>query len=121
MMESFRKKYIKMNWNLKIDNRDNAASIYDGETMIGIINFEADLPNFLKFLSLLPRNRIKVINPQMLKEKGVPLELTAYGKLSITNTIKKLIDFCTPTEIAQATGIPEKTVNEYFSRLRSKK
>jgi hypothetical protein len=77
-----------------------------------------NLKDFLKFLAILPANRIKILNANVLINKGVPYELTTYGKISKTNTIRKLSRDYSPKQISQITGMSEKIVGEIHSRLK---
>lgn len=108
-----------MNWSIVItDGLRNEAILYENDTILGTVAFY-NLKDFLKFLAILPANRIKIENSYVLVNKGVPYELTTYGKISKTNTIRKLsAEGYVPKQISQMTGMGEKIVGEIHSRLK---
>jgi hypothetical protein len=108
-----------MNWHLMItDGLYNEALFYEEDKCLGSIRFN-NLKDFLKFLSILPNNRIKINNPCVLVKKGVPIEISIHGKISKTNTIRKLsAEGHSPKMISELTGMSEKLVWEIHSRLK---
>jgi hypothetical protein len=111
-----------MQWNLKIIEIDGVslAHFYEEEEKIGEVSFDRT-EDFLKFLSILPRNRIKVLDTKVLIERGVPICLTQYGSISITATIRALMDNYSSKEICEMTGFTEKIVNEIYCKLKKGK
>jgi hypothetical protein len=111
-----------MNWHLIISDKTNGAMIFESDGTafreLGFVEFTY-LGDFLKFLSILPQNRVKIDNPETLINKGVPFELTKEGKISKTSTIRKLNNY-TSREISALTGMNEKVVSEIYSRMKRK-
>lgn len=109
-----------MKWTFKINNSvdRNLGRFYNGNNILGMIEF-FELRDFLQFLAILPRNKIKIEGWQILKLRGVPLELTEYGALSITNTVRELNKVgYTPVQISNLTGIDEQRISQYVSRMK---
>jgi hypothetical protein len=108
-----------MDWHLVItDGLHNEALFYENDVCLGSVNFNS-LKDFLKFLSILPTNRIKIKNQYVLVNKGVPFELNNHGTISKTNTIRKLsAEGHSPKTISELTGMSEKIVWEIHSRMK---
>jgi len=108
-----------MNWHLVIrDGLHNEALFYENGTCLGSVTFNS-LKDFLKFLSILPANRIKIKNSYVLVNKGVPYVLNPQGTISKTNTIRKLTtEGYSPKSISELTGMSEKIVSEIHSRMK---
>jgi hypothetical protein len=116
-----------MKWEMLILDsldRNEAVLMDENRNIVSVIKFDSDsigFVNMLKFLSLLPRNRISITNSWVLREKGAPIELTRYGKISMTSTVRKLMGKgYSPKEIAESTGFNQTSVDELYSRIHKK-
>lgn len=93
-----------------------AMFLKDGD-LAGLMEFYS-LEDFLQYLSMQPRNRVRIENPELLQTFGAPIILRKNGTVSRTDTVRSLYRRMNPRQIAQSTGLPEETVSEIVARIK---
>lgn len=109
-------------WTIRlVENESLQAMMLRDDEVEAFLDFTS-LEGMLAWLSLQPRNRVRVENPEFLKELGAPYILYENGNINRTATIRHLLpSLKTASEIAKATGFPEQQILEVVSRLRQHK
>lgn len=107
-------------WKVQLieNEHKHQAIMYREGDMEALLDFRS-LEGMLEWLSIQPRNRVKLMNPEWLQTLGVPVILKE-GRISRTETVRALFRRSSPPEIAKATGIPVQTVSEIIARDKAR-
>lgn len=109
---------MKPSWKIRLTHTPFQASLINNENEnVGLLDFES-LEALLEYLSMQPRNKVKILNPDQLQKWGAPLVRLGSGRISITSTIRNLMPIYNEYEIARRTGFPLQTIFETTSRLK---